>query len=67
MTYFAPTLEWLYPIWGVDQATGNYIYDTKTCLLEENTWVTMRLEITPEDPDGQVVVKEFPLYIDCNA
>ena len=67
VTYFAPTLEWLYPIWGVDQATGNYIYDTKTCLLEENTWVTMRLEITPEDPDGQVVVKEFPLYIDCTG
>ncbi len=54
LTYFVPTLEWLYPIYSVDQATGNYIYDTNTCLLEENTWVTMRLEITPEDLDGEV-------------
>ena len=67
LTYFAPTLEWLYPIYSVDQATGNYIYDTNTCLLEENTWVTMRLEITPEDLDGEVEVREFPLYIDCTG
>ncbi len=64
---FAPTLEWLYPILGIDQATGNYIYDFKNCFLEENTWVTMRLEVTPEDPDGEVVSREFPLYIDCTG
>lgn len=67
LTYFAPTLEWLYPIYGIDQTTGNYVYDINNCLLEENTWVTMRLEITPEDPDGEVVVREFPLYIDCTG
>ena len=27
----------------------------------------MRLEITPEDLDGEVEVREFPLYIDCTG
>lgn len=66
-SYYAPSLEWLYPIMGYDMATGYPTYNTNICLLEENTWVTMRLEITPEDPDGQVVVREFPLYIDCTG
>ena len=64
---FEPSLEWLFPIRGYEIGTGRPKYDTTKCKLKENTWVTMRLEITPELEAGEPEVREFTLYIDNTA
>ena len=46
---------------------GNIIYDRNHCLLEEDTWIDIRAEVTPEYQTGSPNANDtiyFSLYID---
>ena len=63
------SMEWLYPIVWETDFYGNPVgyYDSSRCLLEENTWVDMKVEAISEYGDGTGSVGdtvEFSLYVD---
>lgn len=72
----ALSYDWLYPLvteeidYGDGEVATRTYYDTSRCLLEENTLVTIRAEVTPEyqskTPNANDSV-EFTLYIDSSA
>lgn len=60
----ALSYEWIYPV--VTEEWGSY-YDTSRCLLEDNTRVVIRAQVTPEyqsDTENSNYVVEFPMAID---
>ncbi len=58
--------EWLHPSELINVGTPweMVIYDTTQCLLENNTWVEIRADITPEGKTAPTESKTFTLYID---
>ena len=61
----ALSYEWLFA--STRDEEGNIIYDRNHCLLEEDTWVDIRAEVTPEYQTGSPNANDtiyFSLYID---
>ncbi len=58
--------EWLHPSELINVGTPweMRIYDETQCLLENNTWVEIRADITPEGATEPTESKIFTLYID---
>lgn len=62
-------LSWLYEEIVEDFGDGElYTFlDYSKCKLEENTWVSVKAEITPEYAGAQKQVVEFTVYIDLSG
>ncbi len=58
------SLEWLYPMVDV---YGELKPDTSRCLLENNTWVEIRADVTLEGKEEATESITFPLYIDTKS
>ena len=61
----ALSYEWLFA--STRDEEGNIIYDRNHCLLEEDTWIDIRAEVTPEYQTGSPNANDtiyFSLYID---
>lgn len=67
--YAEMSLEWLHPLIVVEYPWGGGFsyYDTETCLLENDTWVEIKAEVTPEGADAPTESKSFTVYVDCDA
>lgn len=57
-------LGWLYKATPLN---GSYYYDTDTVLLENNTWVEIRADVTPEGQTKATETVSFPVYVDNDA
>ncbi len=56
--------DWLYPV----KDYGEFIsYDWDTCLLENDTWVELRADVTPEGAAEATESRVFTVYIDTDA
>lgn len=58
------SMDWLYPIVETEYGIG---YDKTQCLLEENTWVEIRADVTPEGAAEATESKSFTFYVDSEG